>query len=116
MPQVSATVPARQTGTIFFEWPRVVAMRCIADLDVPLVGECHCIATVSCRHHAVEQIDSAGDRFQQIDRPTYAHQVPGLIDGQHRTGCGRDPVHLRRSFTDAEAAHGEAFEIHAGEF
>ena len=97
MAQVAAAVPAGQAGAVLLQRPCIFAVDRVAKLELPGVGEREAVASVARRHHAIEQVDSAGDAFQQIDRPTHAHQVTRLVFGQCRTGGGGDPIHLARA-------------------
>src|SRR5574343_272230 len=82
----------------------------VLDLDIAEAGEQVAVAGVAGRHHAVEHVDAALDREDQVFRRADAHQVARLV-GRH---AGRDVVedarHVLLRFADRQAANGHAVE------
>ena len=61
--------------------PRIVGMAGVAQIDLAEAGKRHAVAAVTGRHHAIEHVDAARDRFQQILGRADAHQVARAIGG-----------------------------------
>ena len=114
--QVTAAVAASDAGTFGVERPGVFAMDGVADLDRAGGSEGHRVATVACRHDAIEQVDTTGDRFEKVDGSADTHQVAWFIDGKFRGGCCGDAVHFGRGFPNAQSPNRKAIKPHRCEF
>ena len=68
------------------------------------------VARVAGRHHAIEHVDPARHRFDQVLRPADAHQVARPIFGQLRRGVVEHGVALGLGLAHREAADGIAVE------
>src|SRR6185295_7882600 len=77
VPQICAAVVAAGIASAgLIERARVFAISAIADVDDAGRGEKVPIAGMTCRHHAVEQVDAPLDRGNDVLRAPYSHQVP----------------------------------------
>src|SRR5258708_37624787 len=83
---------ASVAGTAFVERPRIVAVAGIADLDVAVAGEEPAVAGVPRGQHAVEHVDSGGDRLDDVLGGTHAHEIARLVPGGPRRGAGGGPL------------------------
>ncbi|MNJ41049.1 hypothetical protein D3C77_359560 [compost metagenome] len=64
----------------------------------------------ACRQDAVEHVDAAPDRLDQIDRLADAHQIAGAVLGQELRRVVQDLAHGVVAFADGQAADGVAVE------
>ena len=71
---------------------------------VPVAGEVVAVARVAGRHHAIEHVDAARDRFDQVLGPAHAHQVARAVVGQLRAGVLEHRVALGLRLADGQAA------------
>src|SRR3546814_1361293 len=82
----SVAVAAGVAAAAFLDRARVVLMLRVADAHGAGAGEVMAVARVAGRHHAVEHVDAARDRFHQVLGPADSHQVARAIAGQLRAG------------------------------
>src|SRR3546814_6057489 len=84
MMQVSAAPgPAYGAAAPFIERPLVLGKAGIADVQRPVPGKGLPVAPAARRQHAIEHVDPAFDRTDNVVRLAHAHQVTGLVGGQH---------------------------------
>ena len=82
----------------------------IAYVQDPGAGEQMGVSRMAGRHDAVEHVDAAAYRLQDVLRPAHAHQITRL-PGRHLRGqVGDHAVAFILRFTDRQAAHREPFE------
>ena len=76
MMQVGARIGARRrVGARLVERARVVAVARVVEVDRAEARERRAVAAVTGRQHAVEHIDAALDRLEQIVRHADAHEI-----------------------------------------
>ncbi len=80
----------------------------IAKIDLAEPGEGLAVAAVAGRHDAVEHVDAAGDRREQVVGRADAHEVMRLVVGQVRHDLLDHGQHHRLRLADGEAADGIA--------
>ncbi len=61
------------------------------------------VARVAGRHHAIEHVHAARDRFDQVLRPAHAHQVAGAVFWQLRACVFEHCVAFGLGLTDRQA-------------
>ncbi len=83
----------------------------IADINPAATGEGKPVTTGTGRHHAVEHVDAARHRFQNIVRRTDAHQVTRLFGGQHRQRDVEHAQHHILRLADRKTADSVTLEI-----
>src|SRR4249919_1049058 len=112
VPQVRAAVAvaAGVATAPFLDRTQVRPVLCVADADDARPGEEVPVARVARRHHAVEHVDTARHRLDQVLRPPDAHQVTGAIDRQLWTGMFEHRVSFGLGFTDGQATDRVAVE------
>ena len=76
----------------------------VLDIDRTEAGESEAVSAVAGRHHAIEHVDAAGDRFEKIGGRADAHQIPRPLGRQRRRRLGDDFEHHLLGFADGEAA------------
>ena len=110
--QIGAGVIARGRAVgLFVERAHILGMAGIADIDLAAAREGQTMTAGTRRHHAVEHVDAARHRFQNIVRRADAHQVTRLFGGQHRQGDIEHAQHDILRLTDGKAADGITLEI-----
>ena len=82
----------------------------IGEIDGAEAREGHAVAAVAGRHHAVEHVDAARDRFQQIMRRADAHQIARAVRRQRRRRLLDDFEHDVLRLADRQPADGVAVE------
>src|SRR3546814_5976298 len=82
----SVAVAAGVAAAAFLDRARVVLMLRVADAHGAGAGEVMAVARVAGRHHAVEHVDAARDRFHQVLGPADPPQVARAIAGQRAEG------------------------------
>ena len=82
---------------------KIVAPLLVADIDDPLAGKQHPVASVARRHHAIEHIHAALDRFEQVYRRSDSHQVTRPVDRQDSVHQFDHFVHYRRRLADGQS-------------
>src|SRR6516225_8947448 len=80
----------------------------VAQIDWTAAGECDAMASIAGRQDAVEHVDAALDRLQQILRRTNSHQVARPLDRQMRHGPLDQGKHHGLRLTDRKSADGIA--------
>ena len=105
MMQIGARIVARRRPCAFLvERPRIVGVAGVAQIDLAEAGERHAVAPVAGRHHAVEHVDAARHRLQQILGRADAHQVARAIRRQRRRGLLDHREHHRLRLADRKPA------------
>src|ERR1700694_1348501 len=74
--------PAGVAGAALIQGRGVVAVACVADLDVAEAREQPAVARVARRQHAVEHVDACADRLDDVLGCAHAHQIAGFL-GRH---------------------------------
>ena len=64
---------AGRAGAVLFDRPAIVGQRQIAQSQPTGVGESHGVTPVPRRHDAIEQVNTAVDRLEQVDRRSDPH-------------------------------------------
>ena len=90
-----------------FDGRGVLLMRCIADVHDAAAREQMGVSRMPGRHHAVEHVDAAPHRFDDVLRPAHAHQVARLCRGHLRQQGLEDRFALRFGLADGETADGQ---------
>ena len=78
----------------------------VADIDRAETGKRLGGAAGTGRHHAVEHVDPAQNGTDDIVRPADAHQVAGLVVGQHSRRIIQHFKHFFLPFADRQSADG----------
>ena len=78
----------------------------IAQVDLAEPGERHAVTAIAGRHHAIEHVDAARDRFQHVIGRADAHQIARPILRQDRRDLLDHRQHHRLRLADREAADG----------
>src|SRR4051794_38759902 len=78
-------------------------------------GERYAMASVARWQHAVEHVDAARDRLQEIFGRADAHQVAGTIGGKRRRGFVDHSAHDLTRFADRKAPDGVSLKTDIGE-
>ena len=73
-----------------------------------MTREGHAVAAVAGRHHAIEHVDAAPDRFQEIVRRADPHQIARAVRRQRRRRLFDDLKHDILRLADRQAADGVA--------
>ena len=110
MMQIGARVLRRGACALRIERARVLGIARVAQIEPPAPGEGLAVAARAGRHHAVEHVDAAGDRCEQILRRADAHQIARPILRQHGSGRLDHVEHRGLPFADRQPADGIAVE------
>ena len=94
----------RVRRTIVFGVARVL------DIDAPLAREQLTVPGIAGRQHAVEQVDAARRRFDQILRRAGSHQISRPVVGKKPRRVRDDVVHHIHRLADAQPADGISVE------
>src|SRR5262245_12295765 len=97
------------------ERPRIVGMPGIAEIEPAEAGEGLAVPARARRHHAVEHVDAARHRLDDVERRADAHEIAGPLLRQQRRGDIDGGEHLRLGLPDRKPANGIAVEIQGGE-
>ena len=73
-----------------------------------------CVSGIACRHDAIEKIDAAVHRLQNVFRGADAHEIPRLVLRHIRLDALDDAVHSLRRLADRQSADGITVEIQLG--
>ena len=114
--QVGARIVARGRAVAFrVERGRIVGVPGVAQVDgpAPRVGET--VAPVARRQDAVEHVDAAPDRLDEVLRRADAHEITRLLRRQDRHDTVERRQHQLLALADREAADRVARKIHADE-
>ena len=111
MPQIAAAkVAAGVAGAALFDRAGVLVMNRIADIHHTGAREQVGVARMAGRHDAVEHIDAAPYRFDDVLRPSHTHEIARL-EQRH---VGQQPIEheiaLRLALSDREAPDCETCE------
>src|SRR5450631_3307651 len=68
------------------------------------------IPGMPCRHHAIEHIDAAADRFENVLWPAHAHEITRLPRGHVRHQAVEHPGTLLDGLADRQTADRKSFE------
>ena len=74
-----------------------------------IAGEEHTIATIACRHYAVEHIHSTFDAFEQIGWSAYSHQISWFVFWQYVVYHLNHFIHFFGRFAYGKTADGITF-------
>ena len=103
--QVGARIDAgRLVRTFLIERARIVGMARVAQVDRAATREGEPMTAVAGGQHAIEHVDAAADRFQQILRRANAHQIARLVGGQRRCDLVDNAEHDLLRLADREPA------------
>jgi len=108
-------VARRRAAALCIERPRIGGVVGVLDIDRAETRKCQSMAAVARRHDAIEHVDAAGDRFEQIGGCADTHQIARLVGRQHRGGLANDFEHDVLRLADGEAAERIAVEADVGE-
>ena len=86
----------------------------ILQIDGAFPGKEPCVPGVSGRHDTIEEVNTTGNRLDNIARSTHAHEVAGLLLGHMRLHGIDDIAHLFRGLAHRKATDGIAGQIHIG--
>ena len=106
---------AGRTAAIGIERPRVLAVAGVLQVHRAARGEGLAGAPRARRQHAVEHVDAAHHRADDVVRPADAHQVAGLAIRHARGGGLQHAEGLRLALADRQAAHGVARQVEGGQ-
>ena len=93
------------------DWGIVQLIFCVVDVDDALPGEQVAVARIAAGHDAVEQVDAAVDRLDNVDRCANPHQVARLVLGHIGFNLLDDVVHHRRRLAHRQTADGVAVAV-----
>ncbi len=82
----------------------------IAQVDLAETGEGLAMAAGSRRQHAVEHVDAARHRFENVLRRADTHEIARVIGGEMRNGVLDGLQHQLLAFADRQSTDGIAFE------
>ena len=99
----SRITPADHTVTFLIKRTHIASKPGVPDVEPPTAGKDLAIARVACRHYAVEHIDTARDRLDQIDRGSYSHQVARPVGWHERRGEFDRIIHQGLLLPDAQS-------------
>ena len=87
----------------------------VAQVELAAAGKGLRRAAAARRHHAVEHVDAALHRADDVGRPADAHQVARPVGRQHAAGVTSSVAeHRLLALADGEAADGVAVEADVG--
>jgi hypothetical protein len=101
---------ANRTRTLLIERPRVRRKPGVLDVELASRSECLAVAAVARRQNAIEHVDAARYRFNQVFGSAYAHQIARFISRHAWRNVFDDVEHHRFFFADAQAANGVTVE------
>jgi hypothetical protein len=111
MPQIGAGEgPA---GVAAADWIRravVLGIARIPDVEPTFAGEELTVPRVARRQHAIEQIDAARDRLDEVLWRAGPHQIARPVCRKVRRGVGHEVIHYICRLADAQPADGIGFE------
>src|ERR1700692_521387 len=113
MPEVAAAEMAAGIATATrLDRIGVLLVYCIADIEHTRPREQMRIPSVPRGHHAIEHVDAAPDRFEDVLRSAHAHEVARFVRRHMRHQALEHPGTLLHGLADREAADGETLEAH----
>src|SRR6202167_3136889 len=111
MTQVAAAVvQAGVAAAVVLDRSGLQAVSGVADVDDPAAREQMRVARMARGHHAIEHVDAAAHRLQDVLGPSHAHEVARLVRGHQRQQRVQHLLAFRFGLADREAADGEACE------
>ena len=105
MMNVCARQFACWASTLVVQRGRVIAKACIFHIHCAVARKCLCRATGARWHNAIEHINAAFNRAQNIQRCAHTHQVSWLVRRQQWRCCGNHIKHNLLGFAHRQAAH-----------
>ena len=87
----------------------------VFDVDDAAPGVQVAVAGVAAGHDAVEQVDAAGHRLEDVAGGAHPHQVAYLVLGHMGLDLLDDVVHHLGRLADGQAADGVAVQLHGGD-
>src|SRR5690349_16241402 len=97
-------LPRRRTAALRVERTRIVGMPGVFDVDRAEAGESKSMAAVARGQDAVEHVDAAGNRLENIRWRAHAHQITRLREWQSRRGGRHHAQHHLFALADREPA------------
>src|SRR6185312_12459685 len=111
MVEIGAAILSAGTATAFgIEWARITGMARIAQIDRAAPGEALGGSSRARRQHAVEEIDAAPDRADNVVGLADAHEIARPVLGERRHRRIEYGEHALLAFADGQTAHGVAVE------
>src|SRR2546428_1463124 len=96
-------------------WAAVLDELVVAKVDPSAVRQDRSVSSNPRGQDAVEHVDAAGNRLDQVAGRTHTHQVAWAIAGQDRRLQGEQPIGDRLRLPQAQPADAEAVERLSGE-
>src|ERR1700683_593119 len=107
MTQVAAAVvQAGVAAAVVLDRAGLQAVSGVADVDDPAAREQMRVARVARGHHAIEHVDAAAHRLQDVLGPADPHEVARLVRGHQRQQRVQHLFALRFGLPDRQAAYG----------
>jgi hypothetical protein len=107
-------VEAGRTGgaiASFFQGSGIDGVACVAELEDALAGERRGVAAVAGGEDAVEHVHPGEDGGEDVSLVPDAHEVAGLLGGEHGGGVADDSSDIGELLADGDAADGVPREI-----
>src|SRR5262249_58757199 len=101
---------------LLIEWTCIVCVARVGEVDRAAPREGHAVTSVARRQNAIEHVNTARHRLDEIMRRADTHQITRALIGKHWRRFGDDPEHHLLRFADGKAADRVAVKIHAGKF
>src|SRR5690606_7184743 len=116
MVQIGAAVVAGgRTGAFLIKRARIVRMAGILQIDPAAPGKGKSVAAVAGRHHAIEHVDTAPDRLNEIVGRADTNQIARTAPGKEGPGRIEHTQHFGLSLADRTTANRIAVETDVNE-
>ena len=97
----AGVVAGRGACARFVEGAMILDMRGIAHVELAAPGKSLTVAAGPCRHHAIEHVDAAFDRADDVGGRADAHEVAWFVGGEERRCRGERLEHELLAFADS---------------